>query len=592
MKHESYHFGDFRLDTAQRKLFRQDKVIRLSPRAFEILLLLVQKQGEVIEKDELLEKVWTDSFVEESNLVVHISALRRSLGEKRGERKFIETVSGRGYSFVFPVEKFETEKPPVNSKRENARSNDTDHSEEIVSLAVLPFINKSENADLEYLANGLTQSLIDNLSQIPNVRVMSHNAVEPYRKSMPDLQEIGFLLGVEKILLGSINEFKNRLEINTELINAEDKSHLWGMNYDCEMSDIFEVRQEISVTIADKIQTRLNKFGKTNFAHGQTTNFEAYRLYLKGIYLLDGNATSKFLSECLHTALKFFRQALQKDPEYALAYTGIGLANYRLFNVNFLKQEKAYGECKKAVQMALSLDPALSEALTLNGIIQFFFEQNIAEAERSFDRAIESNPNNPIAYHYKSVLLCCFERCDEAIFNQTEAIRLDPTSIFLNNGLTTRFYFTHEYNKAIIQAEETLELDKELIAPFFISALSYAQIGMFGEALKQIKKAIALQDIEEMFFAEAYIYACADEPEKAREIAEEILNKTNPPPIDYTDAATVFAALREYDRAFQYLEKASETGGGNILLIRSDPRFSNLHSDERFDSLLKKLHLK
>jgi DNA-binding winged helix-turn-helix (wHTH) protein/Tfp pilus assembly protein PilF len=589
MNHESYKFGDFRLDPAQRKLFKRDKIIRLSPRAFEILLLLVQKQGEIIEKNELLDKVWTDSFVEESNLVVHISALRRSLGERRGERKFIETVSGRGYSFVFPVEKSENEKAVSVSKNEIAES-EIEISKDSTSLAILPFVNKSENDDLEYLANGLTQSLIDNLSQIPNLRVMSHSAVEHYKNAKIDLQEIGFLLGVEKILLGSIGQFKNRLEIRTELINAEDKSHLWGMNYECELIDIFEVRKEISLAIAGKIQTRFSKTVKTDFAHDQTTNFEAYRLYLKGIYLLDGNATSKFLRECLHSALKFFHQALKKDPEYALAYTGVGVANYRLFNVNFLKQEKAYAECKKAVQMALSLDPTLSEALTLNGIIQFFFERNIAEAERSFDRAIASNPNNPIAHHYKSVLLCCFEKCDEAIFYQTEAIRLDPTSLFLNNGLTTRFYFTREYNKAIIQAEETLELDKELVSPFFISALSYAQIGMFGEALKQIKKAIALQDIEEMFFAEAYIYAAAGEHEKAKEIANEILSRQTS--IDYTDAATVFAALRENDRAFEYLEKAGEKGGGNILLIRSDPRFSNLHADGRFDAFLKKLNLK
>ena len=590
MNHESYKFGDFRLDPVQRKLFKRDKIIRLSPRAFEILLLLVQKQGEIVEKNELLDKVWTDSFVEESNLVVHISALRRSLGERRGERKFIETVSGRGYSFVFPVEKVEVEKAVANSKTEIAEPGENETSKDSTSLAILPFVNKSESADLEYLANGLTQSLIDNLSQIPNLRVMSHNAAEQYKNTKTDLQEIGFLLGVEKILLGSIGQFKNRLEIRTELINAEDKSHLWGMNYECELTDIFEVRKEISLAIADKIQSRFNRSIKTDFVHDQTTNFEAYRLYLKGIYLLDGNATSKFLRECLHSALKFFHQALKKDPEYALAYTGIGLANYRLFNVNFLKQEKAYAECKKAVQMALSLDPTLSEALTLNGIIQFFFERNIADAERSFDRAIESNPNNPIAHHYKSVLLCCFEKCNEAIFYQTEAIRLDPTSLFLNNGLTTRFYFTHEYNKAIIQAEETLELDKELVSPFFISALSYAEIGMFGEALKQIKKAIALQDIEEMFFAEAYIYAIAGEHEKAKEIANGILDKQTP--IDYTDAATVFAALRENDRAFEYLEKAFEKGGGNFLLIRSDPRFSNLRADERFDELLKKMNLK
>jgi len=593
MDSKLYKFDSFCLDPKQRKLLSQNIVVPLSSRAFEMLLLLVQKQGEVVEKSEILEKVWSDSFVEESNLVVHISALRRVLGETRGERKFIETVSGRGYSFVFPIEEVKSKQKlaaeinkTVSSADEKTAPGNSD------SLAVLPLVNKSGNADFEYLADGITQSLIANLSQIPALKVMSYNAVEPYKNSVQDYAEIGFLLGVENILLGSITEFKNYFEISVELINAQNKQLIWGTHYNCEFTDIFKVRQEISLVIAEKLHVRLNNLDKSNLARPQTSDSEAYKSYMKGMYLLGSNSTSKFREESLHSALKCFRQALKKDPNYALAYTGIGYAYYRLLNINAVSRNKAYQECKNALQLALNFDAQLSEALILDGIIKHFFERNPHDAQKSFDRAIESNPNNPIAFHYKSLLLCCFEKHREALFYQNKAIQLDPISIFLHNGLSRRFFLGGDYNKAIIQAEETLELDNELVAPYFILALSYAQLGLFDEALKNIEKALRIQPTEEMFLAQSYVYALSGEAAKADEILQKVLRESSKEQIDFTDAAIVYAALGENDKAFEYLDKAFKKGDTNILLLRTDPRFEHLHNDSRFNLLLQKLNLK
>ncbi|HVE57183.1 MAG TPA: winged helix-turn-helix domain-containing protein [Pyrinomonadaceae bacterium] len=593
MDSKLYKFDSFCLDPKQRKLLSENKVVQLSSRAFEMLLLLVQKQGEVVEKSEILDKVWSDSFVEESNLVVHISALRRVLGETRGERKFIETVSGRGYSFVFPIEEAESNRKPAKLKTDETFTSNVEKTApgNSDSLAVLPLVNKSGNTDFEYLADGITQSLIANLSQIPSLKVMAYNAVEPYKNSAQDYSEIGFLLGVENILLGSITEFKNYFEISVELVKAQNKQLIWGTHYNCEFTDIFKVRKEISLIIAEKLQIRLNNLDKSNLARQQTSDSDAYRFYTKGMYLLGSNSTSKFREESLHSALKCFRQALKKDPNYALAYTGIGYAYYRLLNINAVSRGKAYQECKTALQLALNFDAQLSDALILDGIIKHFFERNPRDAERSFDRAIESNPNNPIAFHYKSLLLCCFEKHRESLFYQNKAIQLDPISIFLHNGLSRRFFLGGDYNKAIIQAEETLELDNELVAPYFILALSYAQLGLFDEALENIEKTLKIQPTEEMFLAQSYIYALAGETAQATAILRTVLDKSSKEQIDFTDAAIVYAALRENDKAFEYLDKAFKKGDTNILLLRTDPRFEDLHSDSRFVPLLRKLNL-
>jgi adenylate cyclase len=588
-----YKFDSFCLDPKQRKLLSGDEVVQLSSRAFEMLLLLVRKQGEVVEKGEILEKVWADSFVEESNLVVHISALRRVLGETRGTRKFIETVSGRGYSFVFPIEEVKSADRPADAApaAPSAPADEKTGHDNSGSLAVLPLLNKSGSADFEYLADGITQSLIANLSQIPALKVMAYNAVEPYKNAKPDYSEIGFLLGVENLLLGSITRFRNFFEIGVELIDARNKRLIWGTHYTCEFTDIFKVRQEISLVIAEKLQIRLDQLDKTNLTRQQTSDSEAYKSYMKGMYLLGSNSTSKFREESLHSALKCFRQALKKDPDYALAYTGIGYVYYRLFNINAVSRAKAYHECKTALRLALNFDAELSDALILDGIIKHFFERDPRAAERSFDRAIKSNPNNPIAFHYKSLLLCCFEKFAESVFYQNKAIQLDPISIFLHNGLSRRFFLGGDYNKAIIQAEETLEFDNGLVAPYFILALSYAELGLFDVALKNIEKTLEIQPTEEMFLAQAYIYALAGNAPRAREITERVLRESDAEKIDFTDAAVVYAGLGENDLTFEYLEKAFAKCDTNILLLRTDPRFANIRADARFGALLEKLNL-
>ena len=597
MKDQAFQFEEFYLDPKQRKFLYQNKNIHLSSRAFKILSLLVQKQGEVVEKEELLEKVWSDSYVEEGNLAVHIHALRRMLGEKRGEKKFIETISGRGYSFVFPVKRIE----PLESNEQTslvsefARPNPDDNlfQNSVAALAVLPFSSESRDPDFERLAGGFTQSLIDDLARIPRLKVMAYSAVRNYqRETAVDLPEIGFLLGVDKLLLGRLSEYKNNLEIDVELISANDKRYLWGAQYNCQPAELPEIRKKISLAIAEKLELQLSSADNLNLTSGrQTADPEAYKLYLKGKYILDHYQSSKDYQESLRLALNFFQQALKKDPNYALAYVGSGRVYFLLFNDNFMSRAEVYDKCRTAVQMAFNTNGNLSEAFVLKGAIQMNFEQDWPGAENSFKQAVALTPNNAYAYHNQSYLLACLGKFDESILYQNQALQLDPTSLILNSGLINRFFLAKNFRKAIVQAEEALELDPRSVSALAITGLCFAQLELFDEALKNINRAIEIQPLEELFLDKAHIHALAGETNEAEKILNSLLAEPSRKQCDFADVAAVYSALGENDKAFEYLEKACLEGSSNLLFLKSDPRFTKSHDDSRFAVILQKLNL-
>ena len=594
MNTQTYKFDEFRLAPKQRKLLYRNSPVSLSSKAFEILLMLIEQRGKIIEKDEFLEKIWSDSFVEESNLVVHISALRRILLEKKGERKFIETVSGRGYSFVAPVEEIKSVELNHNepaSDRTKIPASLEEKNSPITSIAVLPFAVENQNDDLEYLANGVSQSLIDYLSQIPDLKVMAYSAVSGYKSQTPDFQEIGFLLGVDHILGGHISEYKNRLDIRVELIAAKDKRHLWGFNYECKFNDIFQIKKKISIAIAQKLQLKLTASDKNNMSREQATNSEAYKIYLKGKYILDWLSTRQNREESLYQALDFFRQALKLDADLALAYTGIGNVYNYLFHSNFLTREKSLIESRKALQLALKTDKNLSETYLLKGKLELTFDRDVSAARDSFQQAIKLNPNNAFAYHWQSLTFLCYAEFDEAIMLQNKALDFDPVSVIANYGLAKIFYSKGDYGKSIIQSEETLDINSRHISSFFLMAHSYSQLGMHEEAISNALHAFEMQPLKEVALALAYIYAKAGDIKPARKYLNDTLKSSANEALDFTDVAAVHVALKDRKKAFDYLKKAYEEGSANICGLRIDPRFAELCGEPQFNVLLEKLKL-
>ncbi|MCU0239971.1 MAG: winged helix-turn-helix domain-containing protein, partial [Pyrinomonadaceae bacterium] len=567
-----YKFSEFILDKNSITLYRDNIPIQLSSRAFEMLVYLIENRGKVVEKDDILDKVWKDSFVEEANLPVHISALRRVLQEKKGESRFIRTISGRGYSFIANVEELDSAQKIAKIETKVLTENKN------ASIAILPFTIEQSSEDIEYLANGITQSLIGDLSTIQDLRVLAYSAVKPYKNSELELQEIGFLLDADKLLLGVISEYKGKWEISAELINAKDKSCLWATTETFEADDIFEVKKKISSAIVEKLKLKL--IAKPNKT--KEINSEAQKLYYRGKFILESRTTKKEPKEVLETALKFFKEAISIEPNYALAYVGIGSVYVSLYNYNLLERNKACVEAQKALKTALLVDENLSETYVLKGSIETTFEFNFLEAEKSLDKAIKINLNNPNAYHWKSSVCLYLGRFDEAIFFANKSIDIDPTSLFFNDNLTRIFFYTADYNRAINQANDLLGFDEKNVVAYCFKALSYTQLEKFDEALNCIEKTIYLRKIPETLLLKSFILASFNYIREALEILNDLLNES-PKSIDYADVALVYLALKDIEKSFNYLNKAITTGSTNLSTLKIDPRFRTLHNDPRFD---------
>ena len=574
-----YKFGDFYLDTNSRNLFNQSKLIRLSPRAFGILLLLIKKPGDAIQKEEIIEKVWADSFVEENNLAVHISALRRVLGENISGIKYIETISGYGYRFLLKVEKVE------NDSFSDLIKNRLPETGEPRSLAILPFTNKSGDSKFDYLSEGIAESLILNLSQISQLKVIAYSAVSRYKEQSVDLREVGFLLGVEAILIGSIAEFDETLEISVELIKVNNLSHLWGMQYQCQFEQFLKTRTEISIAITNKLKLKLTKTEANQINKQPTKSSEAYKLYLVGWNFAEKKTKQGFLK-----GIEYYQKALEIDPEFALAYAGLAEAYINLGHFAFIPMQEAVSKTQKSIQEALKFDKNLSEAHAVNGLLQLY-SLDLRKSEKSFRTAIELNPSNSMAHSYYSIYLVAVGNFSASLSHQYKAIDLNPFILSRIGALSTRFYLMREYDKAVKNSEEILELYPNADLLYAAIAFAYAHLGDFETALKNIDKSYNMGKRPDVYSLKGYIYAYCDKRSEALKVLEDITDINPSSPVDFCDIAVIYGALGDNDKAFEYLEKAYESKFSHLFLLKVDPRFDSLRSDARFEPLLKRIGL-
>ncbi len=587
-----YHFEDFVLNARSRNFSHSAKSLKLSSRAFDILEYLIRRRGEIASKDEILQVVWNDSFVEEGNLAVHISALRKIFNERQGGGKFIKTVSGRGYSFIAPVR--ETEHLPGISPSEaraekpyQPRSFFNDKA----SLAVLPFGHNRTSEDFDYLSDGITQSLIDRLAQISGLKVMSFSSVAGYKNVTPDLPEIGYLLNVEKILIGYISEFQNQFEIKIELVNSNDGSQIWGTQYDFHLNDFFRIKNEISQKITEKLKIKLSKDEKTRSLSTAEENSEAYKLYLKGKYLLETYQFSESYREGLNRALDFFRQSIDEDPNYAPAYIGLARVfhNYNIYSL--ISRREAYDKYDKYVSAALKLDPDLSDAYVCKGLLSLIFQPDLVEAQKCFARAIEINPNDARAYNFLSIALACLSKFDESVGFQKTALELNPTSTVFNSGLADRLFWAGNYEEAIAQAEDSLELNHRSVLALYILARCYARLGMFEQAFSCAGKAEEIESSEEMLLLKSYLLYLDGKSTESARLLEQVLSNPDAQNIDYADVARICAISGDHEKALEFLERAYSEGSETIVFLNIDLDFAALRGQPKFDELLSKMNI-
>jgi TolB-like protein/Tfp pilus assembly protein PilF len=577
-----YEFGPFRLNTAERRLMRAGRAIPLTGKTFDLLLALVSNSGSLLKKEELLRMVWPGSFVAGNNLTVRMCALRKALGEDHRTHQYIETMSGEGYRFIARVRTIEEQNDETIAEAASKQRHD------INSLAVLPFMNAAADTSLDYLSDGLTENIINSLSQLSPLRVIARSTVFRFKGTEHDPIETGCKLGVDAVLTGRVIQLGGKLIVSVELADVRDGTQVWGETYNQLFADIFEVQEQIARKVSEKLRLRLTSEESKQLVKQHTANIEAYHLYLKGRYFWN-----KRNEEGVRKGVEFFRRAIEVDPNYALAYTGLADAYHSLCGLGIVDPQEGYPKAKAAALTALALDERLAEAHASLGIIGLRYDWDWAMAEGEFKRAMELNPNYAIARHWYALYLATRTRFDEAIMESKAALKLDPLSLIINTLLGSYYFLARRYDEGIAQLQRTLELDPNFIYAYSTLAECYYYSGRHTEAVAAMERACELfgWDTWPALTARGYIYAATGRRGEARSLLAELLRRSKREFVSAYEIAKVYAHLGCYEKALDWLNVAYEQRDPAMMHILSMPELSPFRTAPRFQELARRMGL-
>jgi TolB-like protein len=459
------------------------------------------------------------------------------------------------------------------------------HGDAIDSIAVLPFANASQEPDMEYLGDGIAESLINSLSQLPNLRVMSRNSVFHYKGGHADAQEVGRGLKVRAVLTGRVTQRGDSLSISAELVDARDNSHLWGGQYNRKSSEILSVQEEIARQISDNLRLKLTGEEKTRLARRPTESTEAYQLYLKGRYFW--NQRGKGLLK----AVECFEQALAADPRYALAHTGLADSYSLLAYYGFLPSREAFPKAAAAATRALELDESLGEAHASLGYIRWQFDYDLAASEREFLRAIELAPNYPPAHYWYSANLQIQGKSDQALAEVEKSLALDPMSYFTNVFRGWHWLRHGDFDRSIELLPRAIELNPSLAIGHLLLGQALILKSRFPEAIAELQEADRISEGDSWTRGTlAYAYAASGK----RDLASEVLDEMQGPlrATGYRRSfpiALAYTGLGEKDRAFEFLSRAYEERDPLLSLLSLDHLYDPLHGDPRWTGFIRKI---
>jgi TolB-like protein len=456
----------------------------------------------------------------------------------------------------------------------------------IRSLAVLPFENASGDADTEYLSDAITESIINNLSQLPKLRVMARSTVFHYKGREIDPLTAGRELNVGSILTGRIVVRGDTLRLGAELVDVGDGSQLWGEQYHRRLSDIFSVQEEVAKEISEKLRLRLTSAERKRLAKRHTEDLEAYQFYLKGRYYWN-----KRSEEDLTTSLVHFQQAINQDPAYALAYAGVADCYHLLAYYTSLPPKEAFPRAKAAVLKALEIDPALAEAHTSLAAIRATFDWDWDGAGAEYKQAMQLNAGYATTHHWHAFYLLMLGRIDDALAAIRRAQGLDPLSLVINADVGWCLYNARQYEQAIEQYRYTLEMELNFSLAHYDLGLAYVQTALFEDAISEFERAMALSGRNsEMLAGLGYAYARSGRKEEALGILGELKLLSQERYLSPSVMAELYMGLDERDQAFVWLEKCYEERSPWLSYLKVEPRFDRLRSDPRFQSLLRRMN--
>ena len=614
-------FGCFRLEVFERLLLASGKPVPLTPKVFDLLVLLAQHPGELLEKEFILKSLWPETFVEEANLSVNISTLRRAL-ELAGGVHYIETVPKRGYRFTAEVQNAspaETSLPvpaPLPARqRWNSRlrlaliailllsaavsvylwrtltARSVEKLVEVRSIAVLPFRPlvpaADSQADDAYLGPGMSDAIIRKLSSVRRVMVRATSAVEKFQGKHVDPVAAGRELRVDVVLDGTIQHVGNTIRVSVQLLRVGDGVALWADHFDDYFTNIFQLQDSISEKIVTALRMKLTESEHHRMAKQQTNNTEAYQFYLRGRDCESRRAQNNPGEGCI----ALYQEAIRHDPEFALAYAGLAGRFMDLAGVEGRSDLAA--EARTAAEKAVLLDEGLPEAHLALGNVLFRMDWDWLGAEREFDRAIQLDPHSVAAHWHMSLLSMALGDTERALAEMIQAQVLDPASENGHDDLGWAYYMNRRFAEAVRESKLALSMDPQSYSAHHQLGKDYLQLHEYREAQAEFEATIERERLSRGLADLGQLYALTGRAGQARAVLKELAQKDKERRTYEAEymRAVLLASLGETDAAFQSLDAAVARRLSRAIWMRVDPDLDPLRHDLRFDALLRRVHL-
>ena len=636
LRHTSVvRFGAYEVSLQSGEVRKAGLRIRVQQQPMKLLEILLERPGEVVTREELRSRVWADESFGDFDQAVNIAIakLRSALGDSADNPRFIETLPKRGYRFIADVSVVDADARPKRSEFAAGDLPATEPGDKlqgaglavapkrrlwpalrvivalalvlglpilavwlfrsrgraptgIRSLAVLPLDNLSGDASQNYFADGMTDELITDLAQISALRVISRTSVMVYKGARKPLPQIARELNVDAVVEGTVLRSGDQVRITAQLIEASTDKHLWSQSYEGELRDTLALQNRVARTIADQIRINLTPQEQAALKNVKVVNPEAYESYLKGRYFWN-----KRTANGLKVALAYFNQAIEEDPKYAQAYSGLA-DTYALlgdWEYGVLAPKEAYPRAKAAASKALELDDTLSEAHASLASLGMF-DWDWQSAGKEFRRAIELNPGYATAHQWYAWNLNLLGRQSDAIAEMRKAESLDPLSLIISADMADVLFVARLYDESIQQSRKTLEMDPNFAVARFELGQVYLEKHMHNEAVAQLQKAVQLSEGNPTFIANlARAYFASGKRSEAVKLLSDLKKRSNPSYSNASEIAVIYASLGDTDQAMNWLEKAYAERFNPGVLLR--PGFDPLRSDSRFQNLVHRIGL-
>ncbi len=584
-----YDFGPFRIDTGQHVLLRDGVEISLTPKAFDTLLLLVRNSGRTVDKDELLKTIWPEAYVEEATLAQNVFTIRKALGGSEGDQ-YIQTVPRRGYRFTanvtaeqdqiaaLPSDQPETPSDPTGEKAVPARS--------IYSIAVLPLLHQSEDPEVEYLSDGLTENITNSLSLIPELQVKACSTVVRYKRPNIDPQQAGRELGVAAVLVGRLTRVGDNLTIRMELVEASSGWQLWGEEYNRGLSDLPKFQIDITRDISQALRLKVTDDKWERLSKLRTDNAEAFQLYLKGRGFLNKRTKKGYIK-----ATDCFEQAIELDPGFALAYSGLA-DTYILYDFyGLVPPWNTIPKARAAAVKAVALGDELAETHTSLGSITLIHDRDLVGAEREFKKAIRVNPKYARAHHGYAHCLMATGRTEESLAACGFAVELEPFDVELNQHLGWHYLFAREYDRAIEQLQKTLEMAPDFYRARVLLGIAFGQKGSFSQAIAEFLQARQLEETTMLSGFLGYAYGMGGDEKAALKVLNDLIKESKETYVSPYSMTLIYVGLGRRDEALEWVQRACVEHGHWRGWLELTPELDSLRADPRFIKIVRQSSL-